>query len=68
MANEKARQKDRVLLELGFLLQPIQECIQTDPAKDPKDYRIAIARTHVGDAAWRQSVAEFATFSGRGFK
>lgn len=64
MANEKARQKDRVLLELGLLLQPIQECIQTDPAKDPKEYRIAIARTHVGDNTWRQLVAEFATFSG----
>jgi len=64
MANKKALQRDRVIYELGLLLQPIQECIQSDPAKTPKDYRIAVARTQVGDAAWRQSVAELATFSG----
>lgn len=64
MKNKKALQRDRVIYELGLLLQPIQECIQCDPPKTPKDYRIAVARTQVGDATWRQSVSELATFSG----
>ena len=64
MANKKASQRDRVIYELGLLLQPIQECIQSDPPNTPKKYRIAVARTQVGDATWRQSVSELATFSG----
>lgn len=63
MANEKALQRDRVIYELGLLLQPINECIHNDPPKSTKDYRVAVARTQTGDAAWRQSVAQLATFS-----
>ena len=64
MTNKKAHQRDRVIYELGLLLQPIHECIQNDPPKNPDEYRIAVARTQVGDATWRRSVTEFATFSG----
>lgn len=64
MENRKSLERDRLLYELGLLLQPIQECIESDSAMTPKSYRIAIARTQAGDAAWRQSVTKLGTFSG----
>ena len=48
----------------GLLLQPIEECLGNDAPKNPIEFRIAIARSQVGDAEWRQSVAKLSTFPG----
>lgn len=64
MVNEKASQRNRVIYEMGLLLQPIEECVKSDVPKKPSEFRIAIARTQVGDAAWRQSVVGLSTFPG----
>lgn len=63
MKNLKAHQRDRLIYELGLLLQPIVELAERAAPPSPNDYRVAIAKVQSGDGRWRQSVREFTTFA-----
>lgn len=63
MANEKATQKERVILEFGILIQPIAEIAKRQQAPSEAEHRTALAKVGAGDAAWRHSVRELCTFA-----
>ncbi len=62
MVNDKARQLHEVTVELGILVQPLVDLVGNESAPDIARYRVAAAKVHSGDAAWRQSVKKLATF------
>lgn len=61
--NEKARQRNDLILELGLLVQPIAELAEADFIPTGNDYRIACAKVQAGDAKWRGSARKLATFA-----
>jgi len=50
-------------MELGVLIQPFAELLESKDLPDIGRYRIACAKIQSGDAAWRTSVRELATFA-----
>ena len=63
MKNEKAFQKNQLIYEFGILIQPLEDLSRAAQPPPLSDYRIAIAKVHAGDAAWRQTVNAFTTFA-----
>ena len=63
MPNDKAAQRDRVILEFGILIQPLVELSKRSQAPSEAEHRTAIAKVFNGDAAWRKSVRELCTFA-----
>lgn len=63
MKNQKAFQKSQLIYEFGILIQPLEELARAEQPPSLNDYRIAIAKVHAGDAAWRQQVKHFTTFA-----
>lgn len=61
--NIKARQRDRIIMEFGILIQPFDDLARkgSPPTKD--EYAIAIAKVIAGIESWTKSVKEFTTFS-----
>jgi hypothetical protein len=62
MKNKKTSQRDQVLVEFGILVQPLYELLDSDPPATEHQWRIAIAKTKSGDAAWRKTVDQFTRF------
>jgi hypothetical protein len=52
-----------LIYEFGILIQPLEELARAKQAHSLNEYRIAIAKVHAGDGAWRQQVAAFTTFA-----
>jgi hypothetical protein len=63
MANEKASQRHRAILEFGVLIQPFREIKHRSTPPTEADYRLAIAQVRGGDSAWRTHIREFTTFA-----
>jgi len=63
MKNEKANQRQNVVLEFGILIQPYIELQQRKTPPTVDEYRIAVAKVNAGDANWRSGVKEYATFA-----
>lgn len=63
MKNEKANQRQNVVLEFGILIQPYVELQQRKTPPTVDEYRIAVAKVNAGDANWRSGVKEYATFA-----
>ena len=63
MMNEKANQRDRLILEFGVLIQPYNDLAQRNTHPSLQDYRIALAKVHAGDNSWRRRAREFCTFA-----
>lgn len=63
MPNTKARQRLRVAMEFGILIQPFVDLAKNLTNPSEQDYRHAIAKAHSGDSAWRATVKEYATFA-----
>lgn len=61
--NEKARQRNDLILELGLLVQPIAELAKAEQPPIANDYRIACAKVQAGDAKWRESAKKLSTFA-----
>jgi hypothetical protein len=61
--NEKARQRNDLILELGLLVQPIAELAEAENPPFANDYRIACAKIQNGDAKWRESARRLSTFA-----
>jgi hypothetical protein len=61
--NLKVRQRTQVAMEFGILIQPLVELIESSSPPPQMAYRTAIAKIQAGDAAWRRTVKDFATFA-----
>lgn len=61
--NIKARQRHELIFELGILIQPIVILAEADTAPTLSQLRIASAKVHAGDGAWRGSVRALTTFA-----
>ena len=61
--NDKARQRNEVIMELGILIQPIVDLVGAEVAPAINQYRVACAKIQVGDATWRGSVRKLASFA-----
>ena len=48
---------------LGILTQPIVDLVGAESAPPITQYRVACAKVHAGDAAWRSSVRQLASFA-----
>jgi hypothetical protein len=63
MKNLKAFQKSQLIYEFGILIQPLEELARAKQAPSLNEYRIAIAKVHAGDSAWRQQATAFTKFA-----
>ncbi len=61
--NDKARQRNDLILELGLLVQPIDKLAKAIQIPTANDYRIACAKVQAGDAKWRESAKKLSTFA-----
>ncbi len=61
--NDKAWQRNEVIMELGILIQPIVDLVGADAAPALSQYRVACAKVQAGDATWRGSVRKLASFA-----
>lgn len=61
--NEKSAERNRLIYEFGILMQPLEELLADNPTHTVDAYRVAIAKVQSGDASWRNSVRQFATFA-----
>lgn len=61
--NDKARQRNELIMELGILIQPIVDLMGAEAAPEISQYRVACAKVQAGDAAWRSSVRKLASFA-----
>ncbi|MBC8217475.1 MAG: hypothetical protein H8E73_03330 [Planctomycetes bacterium] len=61
--NEKARQRNDLIIELGILVQPLVELANAENPPILSQYRIACAKVQAGDAKWRESARKLATFA-----
>lgn len=63
MANIKAQQRDRLIMELGILIQPFVELAGSQIPAPTGSYRIASAKVYAGDGEWRQSAKSLCNFA-----
>lgn len=63
MKNVKAQQRDKLIMELGVLIQPFSELLESKDLPNIGRYRVACAKIQSGDAAWRKTARELATFA-----
>ena len=61
--NEKSSERNRLIYEFGILMQPLEDLLTDAQTHNIDAYRIAIAKVQSGDASWRTSVRQFATFA-----
>jgi hypothetical protein len=61
--NEKSAERNQLIYEFGILMQPLEDLLAADPPQTAEAYRIAIAKVQSGDASWRKSVRQLATFA-----
>ncbi len=61
--NDKARQRNELIMELGILIQPIVDLMGAEAAPAISQYRVACAKVQAGDATWRGSVRKLASFA-----
>lgn len=61
--NEKAKQRNDLILELGLLVQPIAELAKAEHPPTANDYRIACAKVQAGDSEWRKSAKTLSTIA-----
>lgn len=61
--NEKARQRNELIMELGILIQPMVDLVGAGAAPTLSQYRIACAKIQSGDAGWRTSVKKLTSWA-----
>ena len=61
--NNKARERDELIMELGILIQPIVELVGANEPASVDEFRVAIAKVHAGDEMWRGSAKRLASFA-----
>ena len=61
--NNKARERNEVIMELGILIQPIVDLVRANEPASVHECRIASAKVRAGDAMWRSSVKKLASFA-----
>lgn len=63
MANQKAMQRDQLIMEFGILIQPFVELSESQDPPGIGLYRIASAKVQSGDASWRQTARSVCNFA-----
>jgi hypothetical protein len=59
LANERAQQRDQIILEYGILIQPFVELERSSGIPNENDYRIACAKVQSGNSKWGELVRQF---------
>jgi len=62
LANLKSQQRNQLILELGILIQPFVELVESSSSQPISKYRIASAKVQSGDSPWRNTARSFSTF------
>ena len=62
MSNLKSQQRNQLILELGILIQPFVELVESSSSQPISKYRIASAKVQSGDSSWRNTARFFSTF------
>lgn len=61
--NNKARERNELIMELGILIQPIVDLVRASEPASVNEFRVASAKVHAGDAMWRGSAKKLASFA-----
>jgi len=61
--NNKARESNDLILELGILIQPIVDLVRANELASVQEFRIASAKVHAGDGMWRGSAKTLCSFA-----
>ncbi len=61
--NEKARQRNDLIIELGILVQPLVELANDENLPIIHQYRIACAKVQAGGTKRRKSARELSSFA-----
>lgn len=63
MKNQKAQQREQLIMEFGILIQPFVELGKLSIPPDISKYRIASAKVQAGDPQWRLTAKSYCTFA-----
>ena len=61
--NNKARERNELIMELGILIQPIVDLVRANEPASVHEFTVASAKVHAGDAMWRGSAKKLASFA-----
>ncbi|MFC1552487.1 hypothetical protein ACFL6P_07985 [Candidatus Latescibacterota bacterium] len=63
MINQKAQQREQLIMEFGILIQPFVDLTAKSSPPEISDYRIARAKVQAGDSQWRLIAKDYCTFA-----
>ena len=63
MKNQKAQQREQLVMDFGVLIQPFVELTRSSTPLEISKYRIARAKVQAGDPSWRLTARAYCTFA-----